>query len=180
LAISKNRKRELVEQHETWLKDSKAVVLTEYIGLSAKELEQFRLKVREAGGELHVVKNTLGKIVFEKAGYQFPEDVYNSSTAVGYAFTTAPDLAKAITDFAKTSESVKVKAGALGAKVITADEVKALAELPPLPVVRAQLLGTILAPASKVARVLAEPGRQLAAVVKAYAEKESAPAAASA
>lgn len=178
MAISKERKAEIVEQHEAWLQDSKAVVLTEYVGLSAKELEQFRLKVREAGGEIHVVKNTLSKLMFEKAGLSFPEDAFEGSTAIGYAFTNAPDLAKAITDFAKDSDFIKVKAGVLGQNVITAEEVKALADLPPLDVIRAQLLGTLMAPATKVVRILAEPGRQIAAVVKAYTEKEASQTAA--
>jgi large subunit ribosomal protein L10 len=178
LAITKERKVEIIEQHETWLKESKAVVLTEYIGLSAKELEQFRLKVRDAGGEVHVVKNTLGKLVFEKAGLNLPEETYEGSTAISYAFENAPDVAKAITDFAKTSEFIKVKVGVLGADVISAAEVRALADLPPLPVLRAQILGTIMAPATRLARVLAEPGRQIAAVVKAYADQEGAQASA--
>ncbi|MFN2196328.1 MAG: 50S ribosomal protein L10 [Anaerolineales bacterium] len=178
MAITKERKVEIIEQHETWLKESKAVVLTEYIGLSAKELEQFRLKVRDAGGEVHVVKNTLGKLVFEKAGLNLPEETYEGSTAISYAFENAPDVAKAITDFAKTSEFIKVKVGVLGADVISAAEVRALADLPPLPVLRAQILGTIMAPATRLARVLAEPGRQIAAVVKAYADQEGAQASA--
>lgn len=178
MAVTKERKVEIIEQHEAWLKDSKAVVLTEYIGLSAKELEQFRLKVRDAGGEVHVVKNTLGKLVFDKAGLNFPPEIYEGSTAISYAFDNAPDVAKAITEFAKSSEFVKVKAGVLGSDVISANEVRALADLPPLPVLRAQLLGTIMAPASRLARVLAEPGRQIAAVVKAYADQDAAPASA--
>jgi large subunit ribosomal protein L10 len=171
LAISKKRKVEVIEQQKEWLAKSKAVVLSEYIGLNAKELEQLRLKIRDAGGEMHVVKNTLGKLAFEEAGLHLPEDALTNSTAISYAFTNAPDLAKAITDFAKTSEFVKVKGGILGDKVISAEEVKALADLPPLPVLRAQLLGTILAPASQLVRTLAEPGRQIAAVVKAYADQ---------
>lgn len=178
MAITKERKVEIIEQHEAWLKESKAVVLTEYIGLSAKELEQFRLKVRDAGGEVHVVKNTLGKLVFEKAGLNLPEEIYEGSTAISYAFENAPEVAKAITEFAKTSEFIKVKVGVLGADVISAAEVRALADLPPLPVLRAQILGTIMAPATRLARVLAEPGRQIAAVVKAYADQEGAQASA--
>jgi large subunit ribosomal protein L10 len=178
LAISKKRKIEIMEQQKEWLAQSQAAVLTEYIGLKAKDLEALRLKVREAGGELHVVKNTLGMLVFQQAGYEIPEDAFTSSTAVGFAFKNAPEVVKAITDFANTSDFVNVKAGILGDKVITAEQVKALADLPPLPVLRAQLLGTIMAPASKVARVLAEPGRQIAAVVKAYADKDAAQAAA--
>ena len=59
---------------------------------------------------------------------------------------------------------------------MSASQVKALADLPPLPVVRAQLLGVLNAPASKLVRTLAEPGRQIAAVIKAFADKDSAPA----
>lgn len=178
MAISKDRKNEIVEQHRTWLKESKAVVLTEYIGLSAQELEQLRLKVRDAGGELHVIKNTLGKIVFEEADLQLPGDSYEGSTAITYAFENAPDIAKALSEFAKSSEFVKIKVGVLGSEVLTADDVKALADLPPLPVMQATLLGTLLAPASQLARVLAEPGRQVARVIQAYADKDSAAAAA--
>jgi large subunit ribosomal protein L10 len=57
-------------------------------------------------------------------------------------------------------------------------QVKALADLPPLPVVRAQLLGVLQAPASKLVRTIAEPGRSIAGVIKAYSEREQAPAAA--
>lgn len=178
MAISKERKTEIVDQHSAWLQESKAVVLTEYVGLSAQELEQLRLKVRDAGGELHVVKNTLGKIVFEKANLQLPEDTYNGSTAITYAFENAPDIAKALADFAKSSEFVKIKVGVLGSEILSAEDVKALAELPPLPVLRAQILGTLMAPASQLARILAEPGRQVARVIQAYADKDTAEAAA--
>ena len=90
----------------------------------------------------------------------------------------APETAKVLSDFARTSEFVKIKGGYLNRSPITAEEVKALADLPPLPVMRAQLLGVISAPASKLVRTLAEPARQVAAVLKSYADKDSAPAAA--
>ena len=83
-------------------------------------------------------------------------------------------MAKVIKDFARTSEFVKIKGGYLEKNLISAAEVMALADLPPLPVLRAQLLGTIMAPASKLVRTLAEPARQLAAVIKAYADKDAA------
>ena len=72
-----------------------------------------------------------------------------------------------------------MKGGFLGKQFITPVEVKSLADLPPLPVMRARLLGTLLAPASKLVRTLAEPARSLAGVFKAYSEKdqEAAPVA---
>jgi large subunit ribosomal protein L10 len=176
LAITKERKNELVGQYAQWAKKSRALIITEYTGLPMKQMDALRNKMREAGGEIHVVKNTLGKLAFEEAGLPLPDDYFEGSTAIGFAFDDAPQLAKALTEFARTSDFVKIKGGYLGDVAINVDQVKALADLPPLPIMRAMLLGTILAPASQLARTLAEPGRQIAAVVKAFADKDSAAA----
>jgi large subunit ribosomal protein L10 len=176
LAISRERKEELVSQYIEWMDKSRAMVLTEYIGLSMNDIDELRRKVRETGGEFHIVKNTLGKVAFDSAGVKYPEHYLDGSTAIVFAFQDAPATVKAVTEFARTSDFIKIKGGYLDKSPIGADDVKALAELPPLPIMRARLLGTILAPASKLVRTLAEPGRQVAAVIKAYAEKDSTPA----
>jgi large subunit ribosomal protein L10 len=160
-----------------WIKKSQAVVLVEYSGLKMKDLDVIRAKARENGGEFHVVKNKLAKLALEKAGYSVPADYAEKSTAIGFAFTDAAGFTKALTDATKGMEAVKVKGGFLDAKALSTAQVKSLASLPPLPVLRAQLLGVLQAPASKLVRTLAEPGRSLAYVVKAYSDK-AAPAAA--
>jgi large subunit ribosomal protein L10 len=178
LAISKQRKEDLVAQYVEWANRSQALIVTGYSGLSMKQIDDLRNKVREAGGEFHVVKNTLGKVAFEEAGMSVPEKLLEGSTAVTFAFKDAPAMAKVISDFARTSEFVKVKGGYLDKRAISASQVQSLADLPPLPVMRAQLLGVISAPASKLVRTLAEPARSMAAVIKSYAEKDAvAPAA---
>jgi large subunit ribosomal protein L10 len=176
LAISKERKDEAVQQYLDWYKRSQALIVTEYRGLTMKQIDDLRAKVRESGGEFHIVKNTLGKVAFRQAGLEMPEDLFEGSTAVAFAFSDAPAMAKTISEYARTNELVKIKGGVLEQRAINAAQVKALAELPPLPVVRAQLMGTILAPASKLVRTLAEPARMIAAVLKAYAERDSAAA----
>jgi len=178
LAISKQRKNELVALYSAQLKRSQAVIVTEYSGLSMKQIDDLRSKVREAGGEFHIVKNTLGQVAFGAAGLGYSERYLKGSTAVVFAYQDPPGMAKVITDFARTSEYVRVKGGYLGQNPMSAEDVKALADLPPLPVMRAQLLGVLSAPASKLVRTLAEPARQVAAVLKAYADKDAAPAAA--
>ncbi|MEW5872703.1 MAG: 50S ribosomal protein L10 [Chloroflexota bacterium] len=178
MAITRQRKEDFVAQYTDWLNRSQALIMTEYTGLSMKQIDDLRAKVREAGGEFHIIKNTLGKVAFESAGVQVPEKLLEGSTAVAFAFQDAPAMAKVITEFARTSDFVKVKGGYLDRKPIDEQAVKALADLPPLPVMRAQILGTIMAPASKLARTLAEPARQVAAVLKAYTDKDAAPAAA--
>jgi large subunit ribosomal protein L10 len=176
LAITKEHKNELITQYSEWVKQSKALVLTQYLGLTMKDIDSLRAKVRENGGEFHIIKNTLAKRAFERAGYSVLQGQFEGSTAVVFAFTDAPATVKTVTDFAKTSEFLKIKGGFLAKQVLTPEGVKALAELPPLSVVRSQLLGTLLAPASKLVRTLAEPGRMIAAVIKAHAEPEAAPA----
>jgi large subunit ribosomal protein L10 len=176
LAITKERKNELVAQYSEWVSRSKALVFTQYVGLTMKDIDNLRVKVRDNGGEFHIIKNTLAKLAFEQAGYAVPEGQLEGSTAIVFAYTDAPAIAKAVMEFARTSEFLKVKGGFLEKQHLMPEGVKALAELPPLPVVRAQLLGTLLAPASKLVRTLAEPGRMIAAVIKAHAEPEAAPA----
>jgi large subunit ribosomal protein L10 len=176
LAITKEHKNELIAQYSEWVSHSKALVLTQYMGLTMKDIDNLRAKVRENGGEFHIIKNTLAKLAFERAGYSVPEGQFEGSTAVVFAFSDAPAIVKTVTEFAKTSEFLQIKGGFLAKQALTAEGVKALAELPPLPVVRAQLLGTLLAPAGKLVRTLAEPGRMIAAVIKAHAEPEAASA----
>jgi len=176
LAITKQHKNELIAQYNQWVGHSKGVVVTEYMGLTMKEFDALRQKIREVGGEFHVVKNTLMIRALEQAGMSAPADNFVKSTAVAFAFSDAPAVAKIMNEFARTNEFVKIKSGYLDKQHISADGVKALADLPPLPVMRAQLLGTILAPASKLVRTLAEPGRMIAAVISAHAEPEASPA----
>jgi len=178
LAISKERKKELVAEYQEWLDNSKAVIIAEYVGLSMKDMDALRKKAREAGGEFHVLKNTLCKLAWENAGMPFVEEQFEATTGAGFAFEDAPSMAKAMTDFSKDIPFLKIKGGYLASKPVSAAEIIALAELPPLPVMRAQLLSTIMAPAGQLARVLSEPARQVAAVLKAYADQESSEAAA--
>lgn len=178
MALTKEKKKEVVAEYGSWLEKSRALIVTEYTGVNMKAIDDLRSKVREAGGEFHVVKNTLVKLALADLGYEYGETQFTGSTAIGFAFEDAPALAKAISDFAKTSDFVNIKFGYLDRRAMTAAEVNALADMPPLPVMRAQLLGTIMAPASQLARVLAEPGRQIAAVIKAYADKDAVPEAA--
>lgn len=173
LAISKKRKQELVDHYVELMDRSQGLIITEYTGLTMKQLDELRRKVRDAGGEFHVVKNTLGKIAFESNGRQISEQFFEGSTAIAFAYQDAANMAKMILDFGKTVDLVKVKGGYLDRQMISADQVRLLSELPSLPVIRGQLLGTILAPASKLVRTLAEPARSLAAVLQAFAEKDA-------
>ena len=176
MAVSKEGKKEIVATYQDWLGNSQAVFLAEYIGLTVKDMDDLRDKVREVGGEFHVVKNTLGKLAFEGAGYDVPPEYFLGSTAAGFAFEDAPAMAKAMAEFSKSVPFLKFKGGYLETNILSAEEIKALAALPPMPVLRAQLLGTLMAPANQLVRTLAEPSRQMAAVLQAFVDAEAVPA----
>lgn len=176
MALSKQKKNEVIDQYKDWLKKSESVILMEYTGATMKDMENIRAKIRESGGEFHVVKNTLVKLALEAIEYPIPEGMLENSTAASFAFSDPAGTAKALSEAAKGLEAIKVKGGYMGLEMLDAAQVKALADLPPLPVVRAQLLGVLQAPAGKLVRTIAEPSRSLASVLRAYSEQAQAAA----
>jgi large subunit ribosomal protein L10 len=171
LALTKQHKEEVLAIYKDWLKRSQAVILVEYTGAKMKDMNNIRAKIRETGGEFHVIKNTLARRVFEDQGLKLPEGYLVQSTAISFAFTDPAATAKALSDATKVMEFVKVKGGFVAGQMLNAAQVKVLSELPPLPVVRGQLLGVLQAPAGKLVRTIAEPARSLASVFRAYSEK---------
>lgn len=174
MAISKEKKAELVQQYKDWLNDSSGIVLASYSGVTVKELEGLRRKIREIGGEFHVVKNTLIQLALQDAGLDLPQEMLQGTTAIGFTSEDIPGLAKAVSDLARESATMDIKGGVVDRVIYSGSQMKNLAELPPLPILQAQLLSMIQVPASQVAMALASSVRQLVNVTKAYADSGSA------
>lgn len=162
-------KEQLVSALHRTFRDSSAVVVTHYLGLTVAELSDLRVKMREAGAGLKVTKNRLAKLALANTPYTKLEALFQGPTAI--AFSTDPVApAKVVTAFAKTNPKLVVIGGGLGTQVLDAEGVKALANLPSLNELRAQLLGMISTPAARLVGVLQAPGAQLARVLQARAE----------
>lgn len=174
MPVTRQRKQELVQAYREWLEGSSGLILTSYSGMSVRALEDLRRKVREAGGEYHVIKNRLMALAMRQAGMDVPPEALEGTTAIGFAGEDIPGVLKAIVETARQAEALKVKVALLEGRVYEARQVERLAELPPLPVVRAQLLGLLQAPATRVAGALAGSVRQVVNVVKAYSETQPA------
>ncbi|NPV56290.1 MAG: 50S ribosomal protein L10 [Anaerolineae bacterium] len=174
MAFTKEQKTKMVADYEQMLRESQAVFMMSYNHMTMKEIDSLRVKVREAGGKAHVVKNTLFEIALKNANLPH-EGELTQTTLVGFAVEDAPALAKVFADASK-SDVFQLKGGFMDNAYLDAAHIKALADLPPLPVVQAQLLGVLQAPASQLVRTLVEPARMVAAVVKAYSEQEPIPA----
>jgi large subunit ribosomal protein L10 len=172
LAITKTRKEELLAQYDELIQNSRAIFLAEYSGMNVKRMNALRDRVYDADGTLHVTKNTLFKIALEKSNKKVPAKFLEGQLATGFALKEAPTLAKVLVDFAKEEEKVTLRGGFLGNEFVSAQQIEALAKLPSLDQLRAQLVGVISAPARNVASVVASGVRQVVNVVDAYAKKE--------
>ncbi len=174
LAISKKRKQELVATYRDLIQRHPGLFLAGFNGMSVKALDQLRRRIRESGGELHVVQNRLLALALKESGLSLPEAAFEGSTVVGFAGEDAIGVAKAMVEVARQSEALSVKAALLEGAVYDSRQVQRLADLPPLAVVRAQLLGLLQAPATRIAGALAGSVRQVMNVMKAYSESQPA------
>ena len=169
MAFTRKQKEQMLAQYNEWISNSQAIFVMDYGKMTMRSIDDLRGRIRnEANGHVHVIKNTLFKMALENAGYSY-SDEFAGRSIIGFAAEDAPAMAKILNEACK-GNIFEFKAGYLDGKELTANEVKSLADLPPLPVMRATLLGVISAPASKLVRTLAEPARGLAAVVKAHSE----------
>jgi len=173
LAISRKRKEELVALYGELLEKSDAIFLAEYRGMSVKTMENLRIEVDKVDGVFHVTKNTLLRHILEEANIDLPEDFLTGQLAAGFAMAEGPALAKTLVDFASKQEHMTIKGGFLGTRFLTADDIEALAKLPSLDQLRAQILGLINAPAQNIAGVVAGGVRQVVNVLDAYAKSEN-------
>lgn len=172
MAISKERKQELVDQYVELLNESRAIFLTEYTGLDVKQMQELRSEVRKVDGAYHVTKNTLLRLALEQSGRPIPADLLAGQSGTGFALSEAPSLAKVLTNFAKDQEELIIKGGIIGTDLLTAAQVEELANLPSLDELRAQIIGLIQAPARNIAQTVASGIRQVVNVLDAYAKLE--------
>jgi large subunit ribosomal protein L10 len=143
LAINKERKDELVAQYGDLLEQSNAIILTEYSGLNVKQMQALRAQVRQADGAFYVTKNTLLRIALSERGRELPDDLLVGQLGTGFALSEVSTLAKALTEFAKDEEDLEIIGGLMDDELLTADQVKALAELPSMDELRAQIIGVL-------------------------------------
>jgi large subunit ribosomal protein L10 len=129
---------------------SQAVIITRYGGLNMPQLNKVRGQVRGAQAEFHVTKNTVMALALQEAGYRVPEEWLIGSTSVSFCFGDPPAAAKAIKQLADELENFNIVGGVMAGQALDVEGVKTLAAMPPLEVLRAQLIGVISSPASGV------------------------------
>ncbi len=174
MAISRERKEELVEQYVDLLNESRAVFLAEYTGVPVAQLERLRSEVRGVNGAFHVTKNSLFILALERSGRTVPQELLMGQTAAGFALGELPSMAKTLVDFADDMDQFSLKGGFMDGTLLTPEAIEAMAKLPTLDELRATIIGLISAPAQGVTSAVANGVRQLINVVNAYATQEDA------
>lgn len=174
------RKAESLEQIRECLKKSSIMILTDYrgqaAGLTVKSITELRHKLREQDGIYKVAKNTLIRKALQEIDIECPSGILEGPTAIAFGFGDPAAVAKTVLEFAKTQKPNNlpiVKGAVMENRLLSMDELKAIASLPSLEVLRMQLLGLMLAPHRNILGMLNAPGRSMAAVLDAWNEKRT-------
>jgi large subunit ribosomal protein L10 len=171
--VDRAAKRELVTSMHDVFKDTGVIVVAHYAGMTVAQMTELRRRVKEAGGTVKVAKNRLAKLALQDTDAAGIADLFQGPTCVAYSADPVAAAKVAVT-YSRENEKLVILGGAMGQTVLDSAGVKALADLPSLDELRAKLVGLIQAPMTKIARVVKEPGGQLARIVQAKAAKDEA------
>jgi large subunit ribosomal protein L10 len=166
MAKSRENKQKDLENLKQELHHVSTVVLTTFSGVTVERDTTLRRAVEKVGGKYRVVKNAIAQMAAEGTpAAELLKDL-KGVNAIAYTEGEPVPLAKALSDFAKEEEAFSFQSGLVDGRVVSIDELKALANLPSREELFAKLLGLMQAPAQRLASLLSEPGRQAAAVLQ--------------
>lgn len=167
--MDRSQKAESVASLNAVFNEVGVVVITRNLGMTVAQSTALRGKIREAGASYKVAKNRLAKLAIKDTAYEGLGEMLTGPTAIAASLDPVA-AAKAVVDFAKTTDKIEIVGGSMGSQVLNAEGVKALASMPSLDELRAKLIGLVQAPATKVAQLTTAPAAKLARVFGAYAK----------
>jgi large subunit ribosomal protein L10 len=155
------------------LRTSETLLVADYRGLTMPQIDTLRTRLLESGASFSVVKNTLGRRAAEAAGAEALLTLLEGPSAVAFLDADGDMVAaaKALSDMARDSKILAIKGGVLQGRAMTADEVQSLATLPPLDVLRGQVLAAIIAPVTALLGLVSAPVQNLIGLIDARIEQ---------
>ncbi len=171
MAITRQKKEEILAALKAQFADAKSIVFTAYSGLSVKDISKVRSVLREKNVACKVAKKTLIKIAAKDNGYDsIPDEIMEGPVAAIFAEDEVTG-AKTIADLAKEYEALKLLGGLMDGEVLSLEQVTALSEMPSKEELLAKLIGSMKSPMSGLANSLAGVTRGLVYVLEAHRAK---------
>jgi large subunit ribosomal protein L10 len=167
MAISREKKEQLVAGYTELLEGSNGLIVTEYRGLKMDAFHDIRKSMREVGADYIVTKNRLFKIALKNIGMPVADELLTGPVAVGFAKEDLPGMVKVMLDKAKDRDLLILKGAIVGNTVMDEAGLDALSKLPTLDELRAQILGMLVQPSQGFLGVLQAPSQQLVGVLQA-------------
>lgn len=171
MAITREKKEELVAQYQQRITESSAMVFTNYKGVNVAQLRSLRGKLKESGTTYMVVKNKLLAIALESSGRNRPDELLKGTNGVAFIGEDVGRGVTALKEWIKDAKVLEITGAMLESSVLNAQQAETLSDLPTKEQTLAMVLGAINAPASSLARIINAPGASLARVINAYVEK---------
>ncbi|MFN2202687.1 MAG: 50S ribosomal protein L10 [Caldilineaceae bacterium] len=172
MAITREKKEELLEQYKEQLEGASAVVFTDYRGISVSQIQGLRTKLKEAGATYMVVKNSILGLALDQLERERPETLLIGPKAVAFL---GEDIGKGVTalkDWMRAEDKGSIEGGILETSILDAAGAAALADLPSKEDTLAMILGAISAPSGQLARTINAPASSLVRVLSAYVDKQ--------
>jgi large subunit ribosomal protein L10 len=171
--VKKEDKERVVAELTERLRTTETLMVADYRGLTMPQIDELRTKLLEHGARFAVVKNTLTKRAAELAGADTLLALLEGPTAIAFLETEGDPVAvaKALVDAARTTRVLEVRGGVLEGRPIEAGEIESLAKLPPVDVLRAQVLGAVAAPLMTIMGLFTAPLQDLYGLLDARIEQ---------
>lgn len=167
MAITLEKKGVMVDGYVERLRRSQAVIITEYRGLTVKQLEALRRELRSNESEMVITKNTLVARALAEVGMAVPDNLLTGPTSVTFCFGDLAAPAKTLSKWVRDTKVLVIRGGIIGQSVFDEAGVQALTELPSRDQLRAQVVGALQSPLAGLVNVLAGPMRGFLNVLNA-------------
>jgi large subunit ribosomal protein L10 len=152
--MNRDQKTAVIDEIAGQLQDAEAIFAVDYRGISVAQVAELRTKLRDADARFRVVKNSLSERAADQAGMDTLKPMLAGPTALAFVKGDAALAAKALNDAARQFNLLEFKGGLLNGETLSADDVRSIARLPAREVLYAQLVGTVAAPLTGLARGL--------------------------
>lgn len=172
MTVTLAAKKAVVEEVSAVASKAISAVVADYRGLTVNQMNQLRVKARESGVYLRVVRNTLTRRAFENTEFSCLSDKLVGPLFIALSLNAPSDAARLVKDFVKSFEKLEVKALSVGGKAYNADQLEMVASLPTRDEAIAKLMFVMKAPVEKFVRTLAEPHAKLVRLFAALKEQK--------